>query len=359
MNLKQLLSFMIEKKASDLHLRVNSVPILRINGKLFKSSFPKLTPADLESAAFSLMNDAQRRIFKQRNECDLSYSCSGVGRFRVNIFVQRGTICIVLRAVMTEIPDFESLHLPPVLGKMVENERGLVLATGTTGSGKSTTLAAMLNHINQNRSCHIITIEDPIEYLFRDKKCIITQREIGLDTLNYAEALQHVVRQDPDVIMIGEMRDRETMSAALTAAQLGHLVLSSVHTIDAVQTISRIVDLFPPHQQPQVRLQLSDTLKGIVSLRLLPLRTGDGRIPAVETLVSTPLIKKYILENTLAGITEQMEMGEFYGMKTFNQALLELYRKNLVTLEDALAAATVPEELMMRVRGIEPGTKET
>ena len=343
-----------------MHLRVNSVPIFRINGKLFKSSFEKLTPADLESAAFSLMNDAQKRIFKQKNECDLSYSCSGVGRFRVNVFVQRGTICIALRPVLTEIPDFESLHLPAVvLRKMTENERGLILATGTTGSGKSTTLAAMLNHINQSRSCHIITVEDPIEYLFRDKKCIITQREIGLDTLSYGEALRHVVRQDPDVIMIGEMRDQETMAAALTAAQLGHLVLSSVHTIDAVQTISRIIDLFPPYQQPQIRLQLSDTLKGIVSLRLLPLRTGNGRIPAVETLVSTPLIRKYIAENTLAGITEQMETGEFYGMKTFNQALLELYRKNSISLEEALAAATVPEELRMRVRGIEPGTKET
>lgn len=350
---------MVEKKASDLHLRVNSPPIFRINGKLFKSSFPKVTAQEIESTALSLMNDAQRRIFKEKNECDLSHSVPGIGRFRVNIFAQRGTICIVLRLVLTEVPDFESLHLPKTLGKLADNDRGLILVTGTTGSGKSTTLAAMVNHINRTRACHIITIEDPIEYLFRDQKCIITQREIGLDTLSYAEALRHVVRQDPDVIMIGEMRDKETMSAALTAAQLGHLVLSSVHTIDAVQTVSRIVDLFPPHQQPQVRLQLSDTLKGVVSLRLLPLRSGNGRLPAVELLVVTTLIRKYVAENTLGEITEQMEIGGFYGMQTFNQALLDLYKKNVVTLEDALAAATVPEELMMRVRGIESGTKST
>ncbi len=356
MEITDLLHEMVNKKASDLHLRVGSPPIFRINGRLVQSSNPVLSPRDTERIGSSLLNEKQKEILEKQHECDLSYAIEGLARFRINIFLQRGTIHIAFRLVPFKIPDFEELNLPPVLKKISENDRGLVLVTGPAGCGKSTTLAAIVDYINSTRSVHIITIEDPIEFLHQDKKSIITQRELGEDTLDYPAALKHIVRQDPNVILVGEMRDLATMAAALTAAQLGSLVLSTVHTIDAIQTITRVIDLFPPYQQNQVRLQLADTLKAVISQRLLPGTEGKGRMPAVEVLVVTALVKKLIEENRIGEILGSMEKGDYYGMQTFNQALQGLYSKGLVKLEDALASATNPEELLLYIRGIDSGS---
>jgi twitching motility protein PilT len=276
------------------------------------------------------MNDQQKEVFEKRHEVEIAHSVEGIGRFRVNVFTQRGVINIALRVISSKIPTIKELKMPPIITKIAENERGLVLVTGTTGSGKSTTLAAMLDHINSTRTDNIITIEDPIEYLFEDRKSIVSQRELGFDTLNYLDAMRNVVRQDPDVIMLGEMRDLETMATAITAAQTGHLVFSTIHTVDASQTINRIIDLFPPHQQNQIRQLLSDTLKAVISLRLLPHASGHGRVPAVEVL----------------------------GMQTFNQSLINLFQKGEIKLEDALAAATNPEDLMLAIRGIQTSTED-
>jgi len=356
MKIESFIPSMIEQKASDLHLRPASPPVVRVDGRLVSLAFNHLTPEDTRIIAEEMMNETQRQKFIARRECDLALNIGEFGRFRVNIYQQRGMVNLALRRVPDQIPKFADLHLPAVLTKISENQRGLVLVTGTTGSGKSTTLAAIVDYINENRSVNIITIEDPIEYIHRDKKSIVNQRELGFDTLSYQEALRNVVRQDPDVILVGEMRDLETMAAALTAAQTGHLVLSTIHTIDAIQTVSRVVDLFPPYQQGQIRYQLADTLKAVISQRLLPQATGQGRVPAVEILINTPLVKKYIEENNLAEITNLMRQGSFYGMQTFNQSLLHLYEKKEIKLEDALQAASNPEELMLAVRGIESGT---
>ncbi len=356
MELNELLRIMVEKKASDLHLRAGSRPILRINDELIPlEEVEPLTSSEVKKLAYSIMTDEQKKIYEKEHELDIGYSVSNVGRFRLNIFQQRGTVDIALRMIPFTIPKFEDLNLPPVLSKLSEQPRGLVIVTGTTGSGKSTTLAAMINYINTNQKSHIITVEDPIEFLHRDKMSIVSQRELGADTKSFATALKYIMRQDPDVILIGEMRDLETMSAALTAAQLGHLVLSTLHTIDASSTVTRIIDLFPPHQQNQVRLQLSDTLKGVISQRLLPLADGEGLIPAVEVMVVTPYIKKLIAENKLSEINKAIQQGEYYGMQTFNQSLVTLYKEGKVTLEDAKENATSPEEFMMNVKGIYAG----
>ena len=356
MEIVDLLREMVDKKVSDLHLRAGSPPIFRIDGRLVRSSYPVLSSRDTERISLSLLNEKQKQIFKENHECDLSYAIEGLARFRINVFLQRGTIHVVFRPVPFEVPDFDELNLPLVLKKISENERGLVLVTGPTGCGKSTTLAAIVDYINSTRSVHTITIEDPIEFLHRDKKSIVSQRELGKDTLDYPAALKHIVRQDPNVILVGEMRDLATMAAALTAAQLGSLVLSTVHTIDAIQTVTRIVDLFPPYQQNQVRLQLADTLKAVISQRLLPRADGKGRVPAVEVLVVTALVKKLIEENRMGEILGSMEKGDYYGMQTFNQALQKLYSKGLVKLEDALASASNPEELLLYIRGIDSGS---
>jgi len=356
MQIADLLREMADKKGSDLHLRVGSPPIFRINGRLIRSSHPMLSPKETERIGFSLLNEKQKQIFEEKHECDLSYAIEGLARFRINIFLQRGTIHVAFRLVPFAVPDFEQLNLPPVLKKISENERGLVLVTGPAGCGKSTTLAAIVDYINSTRAVHIITIEDPIEFLHQDKKSVITQRELGEDTLDYPAALKHIVRQDANVILVGEMRDLATMAAALTAAQLGSLVLSTVHTIDAVQTITRIIDLFPPYQQNQVRLQLSDTLQAVISQRLLSRADGKGRIPGVEVLVATALVKKLIEENRIGETLGTMEKGDYYGMQSFNQALQKLYSKGLVKLEDALASASNPEELLLYIRGIDSGS---
>jgi len=355
LKLHQILTSFINLKGSDLHIRSDSVPYIRLYGQLkpLLDDNVKLTSQQVKEFAYSLMNDEQKKKFEIKKECDLGYDFDENSRLRINIFHQKGLINIAIRHIPKNIPKKETLSLPEIIYKLAENKRGLLLVTGPAGSGKSTTLASIIDHINSTRSAHIITIEDPIEFVHKENKSIIAQREIGIDTLTFVDALRHVVRQNPDVILIGEMRDLETVQAALTAAQLGHLVLSTLHTIDATQTINRIIDLFPPYQQEQVRLQLADTLKGIIAQRLVPLKFGQGLIPAVEVLVTTPAIKKCLEEKNFSDIMTNMKQGKFYGMQTFNQALLELYKTEKISLNDALQAATSPEDLMLAIKGIE------
>jgi twitching motility protein PilT len=349
--LKEILTVMAERKASDLHLRAGRPAIARIDGALVPLPFDLLS-ADTIRISGSLMNDQQRRDFIEEHEVDLAVEFENIGRFRVNVFMQRGLVNLALRMVPMEIPTIEGLNLPPVIKDICDNRRGLVLITGTTGCGKSNTLAAMINHINTTRAENIITIEDPIEFIHPDNLSIVSQRELGFDTGSYLDALRTVVRQDPNVILLGELRDLETVSAAISAAQTGHLVLSTIHTVNAAQTINRIIDLFPPHQHDQIRILLADTVKAVVSQRLLRSTAGKGRVPAVEVLVVTPLIKKLIEENNLAEIFNQMKQGQYYGMQTFNQALICLIEAGKVSLPEALAASSNPEELMLSIHGV-------
>jgi twitching motility protein PilT len=357
--LKQLLEVMVQKNASDLHLRSNRPAVFRVDGHLsFRT--PEAIPGEtVEQWVKSFLNERQSNTFEEKLGCDLALTVEGLGRFRVNVYRQRGTVNVAFRVVPSSIPSFEQLKLPAVIRKIADEPRGLVLVTGTTGSGKSTTLAAMLEYINATRSRHIITIEDPIEYVHEDKQSIISQRELGEDALSYPEALRHIVRQDPDVVLLGEMRDLETMAAALTAAQTGHLVMSTIHTIDAMQTVNRIIDVFPPHQQNQIRFQLADTLRGVISQRLLPHASGRTRVPAVEVMVVTPIIRKYIFENTLNEISVVMKQGGYYGMQTFHQALVGLITSGEISLETALEASSNPEEVMMAVRGVQSGNESS
>jgi twitching motility protein PilT len=355
--LQGLLKGMVDRRASDLHLRSGAPPIYRIDGSLTPVSDKIITPDVAKDCLFHMISIRQRKIFEVKNDVDFSFAVPGFGRFRGNAFRQRGSVAIVLRQIPTKIPSFDELHLPRVMPKFCQLSRGLVLVCGVTGSGKSTTLAAMIENINTERAEHIVTIEDPIEFLYKDRKSIVSQRELGSDTINFSEALKHVLRQDPDVILLGEMRDLETTSTAITAAQTGHLVLSTLHTTDAIQTINRVVDLYPPHQQQQVRYQLADVLKGVICQRLLPKASGSGRIPATEVLVVTALVRKAIIENQLAEVQEAMRQGAYYGMESFHQSLLKLYKDGHVKLDDALEAASNPEELMMAVRGITSSTE--
>ncbi len=358
--LRDFLRTMVEVEASDLHLRAGSRPIFRVNSRLrLGKNFPELTTGDTANIADELLSEEKKKIYLEKKEVDLSYSAEGISRFRVNIFRQRGAVNIVLRLVPAHIKSIDELNLPGVIKKISESHRGLILVTGTTGSGKSATLAAMIDHINRNIARHIITIEDPIEYIHSDIKSIISQRELGVDTYSYPEALKHVVRQDPDVILIGEMRDIETMSAAITAAQTGHLVLATTHTINASKTLSRVVDMFPPHHQNQIRLSLADTITAVISQRLLPRIDCEGMIPAVEVLTATSLIKSLIEEGKLSSVSEQIEKGEYYGMQSFNQSLELLCREEKVSLEDARKASTNPEDLMLKIRGIKSESDPT
>lgn len=346
-----LLKMMADNGSSDLHLKVGSPPAVRLNGKLVVlRELPVLTPEATNALAMSMMDERQRASFENHRELDFAYSLKGVGRFRVNVFHQRGSVGLTLRRVSTERSGIEELGLPPVVRRLAEEPRGLVLVTGTAGSGKTTTLAAMIDHINHTREGHIVTIEDPIEVLHQDVKCIVNQREIGIDTESYADALRHVVRQDPDVVLIGEMRDHETVAAALTAAEIGNLVLSTLHTIDATETINRIIDFFPPYQQKQTRLMLASTLKGIISMRLIPSING-GLVPAVEVMVITGTIREYINdpEKTYL-IRDAMEEGEYYGMQTFDQSLLKLYSTGRITMDDAVAMAGNAHDFKIKVR---------
>jgi len=355
MNIDDLLRLAIESKASDLHLKVGNHPYLRIDGHLAAlSDKPRVSPEDMLSMAFSMMTNRQKQKFKETAELDMAYGVAGLGRFRVNIFQQRGNVGMVLRVIPTKILGIEDLHLPKVIEKICEEQRGLVLVTGTTGSGKSTTLAAMIDRINSSRPDHIITIEDPIEFLHRDKKGFVNQREVEVDTANFATALRAALRQDPDVILVGEMRDLETIGTALLAAETGHMVFSTLHTLDATETIQRIIAVFPPPEQKQIRLQLASTLKAVISQRLVRRSDGKGRVPACEVLIATAYVrdciinpdKTRLIHDAIAAGTSQ------YGMQTFDQSLYELYSTKLITYEEALLRASNVDEFKLRVQGI-------
>ncbi|MEJ2682814.1 MAG: type IV pilus twitching motility protein PilT [Candidatus Sulfobium sp.] len=356
LDVNELLKTAHSMGASDVHLKVGSHPILRIDGNLSPlSSERRLSQEDTLKVAFSVMNPGQRDTFKKKNDMDLAYSVPGLGRFRCNVFIQRGTIGMVFRVIAMKIPTIEELTLPEVLKKIALEPRGLVLVTGTTGSGKSTTLASMIDYINSNKTYHIMTIEDPIEYLHRDKRSIVNQREIGQDAESFSKALRAALRQDPDVILVGEMRDFETIQTALTAAETGHLVLSTLHTIDAMETVNRIISVFPPYQHKQVRMQLASVLKSIISMRLVPRADGKGRVPAVEVLIATSTIKDCILDpDKTKGIPDVVAQGAIhYGMQTFDQSIFGLYKEGLITYEEALRRATNPDDFALKVKGIQ------
>jgi len=360
MNIDDLLKIAVERGASDLHLKVGNHPVLRIDGKLNPLvELKRLMQEDTIAMGFSMMNSYQKEKFKNEHEIDMSYSVPGLGRFRCNVFRQRSAVGIVMRIIPTQVKSIADLNLPLVIEKIADERRGLVLVTGTTGSGKSTTLAAMIDHVNSYRVDHILTIEDPIEYLHRDKKSIVNQREIGADTNSFSTALRSSLREDPDVILVGEMRDLETIETALLAAETGHMVLSTLHTLDAPETINRIISMFPPHHQKQIRIQLASVLQAIVSQRLVPRADGKGRVPAVEILVSTSYIQDCIVEpDKTKFIKEAIADGvSQYGMQTFDQSLHFLFEKGLVTYDEALKWASNPDEFKLRKIGIQ-STKE-
>jgi twitching motility protein PilT len=354
MNLRQMLVEMLSKGASDLHLRVGIRPTMRVDGVLTAINTPPLTKDDMSEVLNQILKPEQQKRFLARNEMDLALSVAKLGRFRINLFRQRGTIGIAIRSVNTTVPTFEELNLPPIIQKISENRRGLVIVTGTTGSGKSTTLAAMIEHINETRKDNILTVEDPIEYIYRDKDCIISQREVGGDTPSFGSALRHAFRQDPDTILIGEIRDAETMSTALTAADTGHFVLTTLHTMNTIETISRIISFFPPHQHQQVRLLLAGTLKSIVCQRLLTRSDRPGRVPAVEVMIGTASIRECLInpEKTM-DIMDLIESGGIqYGMQSFDQSIMKLYRNGAISYEEAMRQATNPDDFDLRLKGI-------
>jgi twitching motility protein PilT len=355
MELNEILATGLKARASDVHLKAGLPPIFRIDGALRPHpKAPRLGPDLTQKIAHDIMNERQRLRFEEVHEVDLAYGVPGLGRFRVNAFSQRGTVSLVFRTIPFEIKGVDELLLPSVLKKLCLEQRGLVLVTGATGSGKSTTLAALIDFVNANRTAHIVTIEDPIEYLHRDKKCIINQREVGFDTEGFDIALKSALRQDPDVILVGEMRDYETIETALTAAETGHLVLSTLHTIDATETINRIVSVFPPYQQRQVRLQLSSVIKGIVSQRLVPRADGKGRVPAVEVMVATARTRELIDDKEKTKMLREAIQQGFttYGMQTFDQSLMGLLKKGLITFEEALNQASNPDDFKLKVSGV-------
>ena len=339
------LKLMVEKSATDLHLTAGRSPQLRIHGEIVLLEEPVLKPQEVEELAFSILDDTQIGHFRTQKELDTSYGVSGLGRFRINLFYQRGSVACAVRFIPFEIPSMQELGLPEVLKEFCTKSAGLFLVCGPTGCGKSTTLAAMIEYINQSRKCNIITVEDPIEYLHKHKFSAVNQRELGRDTHSFSEALRHIVRQDPDVIMIGEMRDLETMQSALTLAETGHLVFATLHTVDAPNSIARIIDVFPAYQQQQVRLQLSLVLLGVIVQQLIPTRDGKRRVLAYELMKATPAVKNMIRENALHQIYSVIQMGKSEGMKTMNQSLIELYRKGLISREEALKRSPDPEEL--------------
>ncbi len=360
MHINDLLKVAVTSGSSDLHLKVGSYPMMRVNGSLVVASEEKrLDRPDTEAMAHALFTPEHLEKFRRSQEVDLAYSVAGLGRFRVNVFQQRGTVGLVLRVIPTRIKTIDELGLPPVLKRIASEERGLVLVTGTTGSGKSTTLAAMIDYINATRAAHIMTVEDPIEYLHRDHHSLVNQREVAVDTQSFSQALRSALRQDPDVILVGEMRDYETVETALLAAETGHLVLSTLHTLDATETINRIIAVFPPHQQRQVRIQLASVLKAAISQRLLPRADGAGRVAAVEVMVSTALIRDAVVDKdktsmihgAIAAGTSQ------YGMQTFDQSIFGLYQQGFVTLEEALRWASNVDEFKLKVQGISTTTE--
>jgi len=355
--LYDLLKAMIEKNASDLHITTGSPPRLRIDGKLEYIDHPQLTPADTKALCYSILTDAQKHKYEENNELDLSFGIKGLSRFRANIFMQRGAVAGAFRTIPFEIRTFKELGLPEIVNELVKKPRGLILVTGPTGSGKSTTLAAMIDRINSERYDHIITVEDPIEYLHSHKKCLVNQREVNADTTSFKAALKYVLRQDPDVVLIGEMRDLETIEAALTVSETGHLTLATLHTNSAVQTINRVIDVFPPHQQEQIRVQLSFVLECILAQQLIPKKSGKGRVLAIELMIPNPAIRNLIREDKIHQIYSMMQTGQTkFGMQTMNQSLFELYSKGFLSYEDALGRSPVPEELITMLQRAAAGT---
>jgi twitching motility protein PilT len=355
MELNEILQIALRGGASDIHLKAGLPPMFRVDGSLVPlKDGRRLPPEEVARMAFGIMNEFQKEKFKTTNEVDLAYGVPGLGRFRVNVFQQRGTVGAVLRVIPFKVMSIKELLLPPSLEKICLEERGLVLVTGTTGSGKSTTLAAMIDHINATETNHIMTIEDPIEFLIRDKRSIVNQREVGVDTMSFGQALKSALRQDPDVILVGEMRDLETIETALTAAETGHLVMSTLHTLDATETINRIISAFPPYQQKQVRLQLASVLRGVVSQRLIPRADGKGRVAAVEILKTTARVRELIEDkDRTKEISDAISQGhQTYGMQTFDQSLMGLVKNNLVTYEEAHRQATNPDDFALRFSGI-------
>jgi twitching motility protein PilT len=349
--LYDLLKMMIEKGASDLHITTGSAPRLRIDGKLLSIDHPPLPPPDTKALCYSILTDAQKHKYEENNELDLSFGVKGLSRFRANIFMQRGAVAGAFRTIPFEIRGFKELGLPEIVGELVKKPRGLILVTGPTGSGKSTTLAAMIDKINSERPDHIITIEDPIEYLHPHKKSLVNQREVNADTVSFKAALRYVLRQDPDVVLIGEMRDLETIEAALTVSETGHLTLATLHTNSAVQTINRIIDVFPPHQQEQIRVQLSFVLEGVLAQQLIGKKSGLGRALAVELLVPNPAIRNLIREDKIHQIYSMMQTGQSkFGMQTMNQSLLDLYLRGHLSFEDAVGRSPVPDELIATIQ---------
>ena len=354
-NFKNAIMQMVQRNGSDLHLKVGRPPTIRINGDLVSLDAQPMKPEQLKALAEQLMTPRQVKEFAERKESDFAIGVPGVGRFRTNVYQQRGTLAFAFRSIPYEVKTIADLNLPPVLEEIALKPRGLVLVTGVTGSGKSTALAAMINHVNLNRRCNVITIEDPIEFLHRDQMASISQREVGSDTLSFHSALRHVLRQDPDVVLIGEVRDLETLSTALQAADTGHLVLSTLHTTDATQTINRVISFFPPHQHDEVRYQLSTALAAVVSLRLVPRKDERGRVPASEILANTAAVSEHIRDLTKQlAIPELIAEGSIqYGMQSFDQSLYTWYERGVISYESALFYATNPSEFALKVSGVD------
>jgi twitching motility protein PilT len=362
MHVNDLLKIAVERGASDLHLKVGSYPMMRLRGELVPAiEERRLDHEDTVAMAAAVMSTIQRQKFKDSQEIDFAYSIPGLGRFRCNVFQQRGTIGLVLRVIPVGIRTVDELGLPQVLKRIAEEERGMVLVTGTTGSGKSTTLAGMVDHVNNIRCAHVMTIEDPIEFLHRDNRSVINQREVAVDTRSFAHALRSALRQDPDVILVGEMRDFETVETALLASETGHLVFSTLHTLDATETINRIITVFPPHQQKQIRLQLASVLKAVISQRLLPRADGRGRCAAVEVMISTPFIRDCIVDKDKTHLINQAIASgtSQYGMQTFDQSIFSLFQQGLVTYDEALRWASNVDEFKLKVQGISTTSEET
>ena len=350
LNLHQLLKILVEANGSDLHITTNSPPQMRVDGHLVPMDFPLMNQVETKQLCYSVLTDAQKHKFEEENELDLSFGVKGLSRFRGNMFIQRGAVAGVFRVIPYKIMTFEELNLPPVVPVLAARPRGLILVTGPTGSGKSTTLASIVDYININRREHIVTIEDPIEYLHPHKGCLVNQREVGADTKGFKNALKYVLRQDPDVVLVGELRDLETIEAALTLAETGHLCLATLHTNSCAQTINRIVDVFPPYQQSQIRAQLSFVLEGVLSQMLIPRMGSKGRALALEIMVPNAAIRNLIREDKVHQIYSQMQIGqEKFGMQTMNQSLLSLFQKRMISLEEALGRSQDPEELKQMI----------
>lgn len=356
MNIDEFLRTAVKKRASDIHIRVGSPPMLRIDGRIVPTEMRPLTPADTKRTLYSMLSTAQRETFEKCHEMDVSFMISGIARFRVNIFMEQGHVGAVLRVIPLTIKSLEALGLPPQIQKFTQELQGLILITGPTGSGKTTTLAAMLDHVNTTQDVHIITIEDPIEFVYRNKKSIMTQRELVNDTASFPSAIKYALRQDPDIILVGEMRDQETIEAAILAAETGHLVLSTLHTTDAVQTINRVLNAFPPHEHTQILKQLASVLKGTVAQRLVQRSDGIGRVAAVEILVVTPTVRDYIFKHELDAIYSLIQNGAHDGMQSMNQSLFNHFQAGHVSFDDILASSDNPGELQQWSRGAYHGS---